>query len=196
MVSCTTCVNQMTFFVAVNRLLPWLKCLRLLESWDWLLPLVAVSWTRPFSTVGVSWCFIWIKIHKINLMAPLLFTNIVSSIFFLIFNLTNNYFKRLLELYIWDRVHIWYYPDYNISERFSYCLCNSWCRTPGCYIWPIQRSSGYRCWRRDPFPHSLGAETHHLWLSIPSTQRACHHRQQRYINYCWFDVCTFILIYY
>lgn len=87
MVICTTCVNQMTFFVVVNRLLPWLKCLRLLESWDWLLPLVAVSWTRPFSTVGVSWCFIWIKIHKINLMAPLLFTNIVSSIFFFLFSI-------------------------------------------------------------------------------------------------------------
>lgn len=145
-------------------------------------------------------CFIWIKVllDKINfMMATLLLTNIMSSIFFLIFNLMINYFTRYLELYIWDCVHIWWcYPDYNISEWFSCCLCISWCRTPGCYIWPLQRSPGWGCWRRDPLPHSLGAETHHLRLSIPSTQRACYHRQQRYINYCWFDVCTFILIYY
>lgn len=117
--------------------------------------------------------------------------------FFYIFNVINNYFKSLLQLYIRDCVHLWYCcPDYNISEWFSCCLSNSWCRTPGCYIWPVPRSSGSCCWWRNPFPHSLGAKTHHLRLSISPTQRSCHHRQQRYINYCWFDACAFNLIYY
>lgn len=77
----------------------------------------------------------------------------------------------------------------------NYPWCYSWCRAPGCDIWPVQRSSGYCFWWRDPLPHSLGTETYHLWLPLPSTQRACHHRQQRYINYllnCYNAVLTFV----
>lgn len=77
----------------------------------------------------------------------------------------------------------------------NYLRCYSWCRAPGCDIWPVQRSSRYGFWWGDPLPHSLGTETDHLWLPLPSTQRACHHRQQRYTNYllnCYNAVLTFV----
>lgn len=33
----------------------------------------------------------------------------------------------------------------------------------------------------------MGTETYHLWLPLPSTQRACHHGQQRWNSYLWHD---------
>lgn len=68
--------------------------------------------------------------------------------------------------------------------RWTNCFsCYSWCRAPGRDIWQIQRSARWCCWWRNPLPHSLGSETYCLWLPLPSTQCACHHRQQRYIIY-------------
>ncbi len=91
----------------------------------------------------------------------------------------------------WIKKKLWSYKLWTsvwcihrlIGTETNYPFSYSWCRAPGCDIWQVQRSARCCCWWRDPLPHSLGSETYHLWLSLPSTQRACHHRQQRYINY-------------